>query len=531
MDKKSADFAQGAELMTLQTQSLQGIRQSGQIEKDWKTLILLILVIASFALFALKLFSMQVVEGASYRNRSVTISSRSKTIAAQRGEIYDRNASSPLVISTDSFAVDITPGEIPKDEYDTVAVKLAGFLGISKVSIDAKVPPPMRTSFSSIEVKAKVPFSEITNIAENISDLPGISWRSKPNRNYLETGSISHVIGYVGDITRDELKILYNQGYTNTSVVGKTGIEKQYDSVLQGKAGSESATVDVRGRLMSPKPVVTAPEMGENLVLTIDTRIQRLAEEALGRRVGAAVVLNAGTGEILAMASYPYFDANTISSGGSISGGENNPFLNRTVNAVYPPASTFKIVMTTANLAENAFPKERTIECTGSITYGGRTFHCHVYPGRHGFMNLQNALAQSCNVYYWTVGRDSLGVDQISYYANIFGIGEPLEIDLPVSSDGFMPTAQWKERRYHEKWMGGDTMGISIGQGYTLVTPLHMANVAAMVANGGKIYRPHLLKEVRDPGTGEVISRVEPEILHESSIPQETWRLVQSYMR
>jgi penicillin-binding protein 2 len=188
--------------------------------------------------------------------------------------------------------------------------------------------------------------------------------------------------------------------------------------------------------------------------------------------------------------------------------------------------------MSTALLSDNSFPKERYIECTGSITYGGRTFHCHVWPGAHGYVDLKNGLAQSCNVYFWTVGRDSLGVDRISRYASAFGIGQPLEIDLPVSSSGFMPTSQWKERRYHEKWVGGDTMAISIGQGYTLVTPLHVANVIAMVANGGTIYRPHILKEIRDPVTNEVINEIKPEILYQApDISPETWKLVQSYLR
>jgi penicillin-binding protein 2 len=520
--------------MNFNEDSVQTIKQGNEIEKDWKVVVLIIIMVAIFSLFGLKLFSMQVLEGEAYRSRSVNISSRSKTLLAQRGEIFDRNSDSPLVISNDSFAVDITPGEIPKGQYDTVAGKLAALLGLSKLDIDAKIPQSIRSSFSSVEIKSKVPFSEITNIAENSVDLPGVSWRSKPIRSYLDTGSLSHVIGYVGDITRDELKLLYNKGYTSTSVIGKSGIEKQYDSILQGKSGTESQTVDVRGRLISAEPVIEAPEMGKNLVLTIDSTIQKLTEQALGKRVGAAVVLNAGTGEILSMASYPYFDANTISAGNisNLENVENNPLLNRVIDAVYPPASTFKIVMTTAVLAENAFPKERAIECTGSITYGGRTFHCHVFPNGHGYMDLKNGLAQSCNVYFWSVGRDNLGVDQISRYAGIFGIGRPLEIDLPVSSSGFMPTAQWKERRYHEKWVGGDTMAISIGQGYTLVTPLHMANVAAMVANGGKIYRPHLLKEIRDPVTNEVISEIKPEILYQApDISQETWKLSQQYLR
>jgi penicillin-binding protein 2 len=205
--------------------------------------------------------------------------------------------------------------------------------------------------------------------------------------------------------------------------------------------------------------------------------------------------------------------------------------LNRAINAEYPPASTFKVIMTTALLQEEAFPKEKKIECKGTITYGNRVFHCHVKEPGHGYLDLKNGLAQSCNIYFWTIGRDSLGVDRIVHYAREFGLGQNFAIDLPPSSAGFVPTAQWKERRYHEKWMGGDTMSMSIGQGYTLVTPLHVANMMAMVANGGTIYTPHILKEVRDPITGEVISETAPQILFESTISPDVWREVRGNLR
>jgi penicillin-binding protein 2 len=521
--------------MIFNSNALLGDKSVVQVSKEIKIIILMVLLFTSFGLFALKLFSMQVFEGEVYRSRSATISSRSRVIPAQRGEIYDRYARTPLVANTDSFAVDLIPGEIPKGQYDTVAMRLAGFLGISKPQIDGRVPVSMRSSFSSIEIKSNVPFPEISNIAENIIDLPGVSWRSKPVRSYIAGGSMSHIIGYVGDITRDELKVLFNRGYTHTSVVGKTGIEKQYDELLQGKAGSESQAVDVRGRLIPGNPLVVTPETGRNLVLTIDSRIQTLTEKALGNHTGAAIVLNAGTGEILAMVSYPYFDANEINSGRQavfLSDSENKSLLNRAVNAVYPPASTFKTIMTSALLNENVVPKERPIDCTGQITYGGRFFHCHVWPRRHGPVDLKNGLAQSCDVYFWTVGRENLGIDLIYQYANDFGIGRPLKIDLPSVSAGFMPTAEWKERRFHEKWLGGDTMNISIGQGYTLVTPLHVANMMAMVVNSGTIYRPHILKEVRSPSGNEIFEEIKPEVLHQTdSISPEVWRTVQSYLR
>lgn len=505
--------------------------------KRKKLFFITLFIVLCFCIYILKLFSMQIIEGSVYRNESVKISQRSKTIPAQRGEIYDRNALFPLVINSDSFAVDITPGEIPVNKYDTVSQKLARLLNITKAEIDKKVPNSLRKSYTAIEIKSNISFSVISNIAENVTDLPGVSWRSKPIRNYVEKGSISHVLGYVGDITKEELKVLYNKGYSNTSIIGKTGIEKQYDSVLQGTPGLESRTVDVKGKLISENPTFKPPLMGKNLILTIDTKTQILAEKALGNRVGAVVVLRPSDGEILAMVSYPYFDPNIFSTEEAssayttLAASPNNPLLNRTVNAVYPPASTFKVIMSTALLAEETFPAEKVIECTGKIEYGDRTFNCHIGVPGHGWMDLKNGLAQSCNVYFWTIGRDYLGVDRISSYAKEFGYGNSLEVDLPSQSEGFVPTAQWKERRYHQKWLGGDTMSMSIGQGFVLVTPMHVANMMAMVVNSGKVYKPHLLKEIRDPVTGEAISVIKPEILNEMNIPSGIWSQIRENLR
>lgn len=509
------------------------------VRKSYKTAFLLILISVSFALYALKLFSLQIIEGEQYRVRSARISQTVTTIPAQRGEIFDRNVNLPMVINTDSFAVDVIPGEIPPGYFDTVATKLADFLGISKGAIDKKIPPGSRKSFSPIEIRTNVSFDIISNIAENLPDLPGVSWRNKPIRTYVEIGSMCHVLGYVGDITSEELKLMYNKGYTSNSVVGKTGIERQYDSLLQGKPGSISRTVDVYGRILNEAPVVVPPTSGKNLVLTIDSAVQVLAEKALGKRVGAAVVLKPDSGEILAMVSYPYFDANIFSTDEAsaqyarLANDRNKPMLNRAVNAEYPPASTFKIIMSTAILSEKVFPSEKKIECPGRITYGDRVFRCHIGVPGHGWLDLKNSLAQSCDVYYWTVGTEQLGVERIASYAKEFGFGQSLEIDLPAQSKGFVPTAQWKERRYHEKWLGGDTMNMSIGQGYTLATPLHVANMMAMVCNSGKIYRPHLLKEVREPSEGNktVIQEIKPEIMHESTVAPEVWKEVQQDLR
>ncbi len=513
------------------------IKNEDPQKKNGKLLVLFIIIVASFIIYAIRLFSLQIVKGQNYRNQSERISTIVSRIPAQRGEIFDRNAIFPMVINNPSFAVDLTPGEIENEKFDTVVTKLAGYLGISKNEIDKKLPADVKKSFISYEVKNNVSFEIICNIAENITDLPGVSWRNKPIRNYVETGSICHVLGYVGDITREELNMLYNKGYTRNSVIGKTGIEKQYDELLQGKEGSVIRTVDVNNRVLNNEASIIPPESGKNLVLTIDSTIQTLAEKSLGNRVGSAIVLKPTTGEILAMVSYPYFDSNIFSGDDSAAqytkliNEKNNPLLNRSVNATYPPASTFKTIMTAAILNEKAIPAEKKIECPGEIMYGGRKFSCHVKKPGHGFLDLKNALAQSCDVYFWIVGRDNLGVEKISSYAQEFGFGKSLEIDLPSQSFGFVPTAQWKEKRFHEKWLGGDTMNISIGQGYTTVTPLHVANMMAMVVNKGIIYKPHLLKEVRDPVSGEIIEEVKPQILQSSTIPEDVWKTVQENLR
>lgn len=507
------------------------------VGKNVRLVFLSLFILLSFLTYSYRLYYLQVIHGAEYRTQSKTISSQVTLIPAQRGEIFDKNMGDPLVINTQSFAVEITPGEIPVDMYDTVALRLCKYLDMTKAQIDKIVPRNIRRSYATVTVKGNVPFETISNIAENKIDLPGVSWVSKPIRNYVEPRSLSHVIGYVGDITKEEMNLMYNQGYTRNSIIGKTGIERQYDSLLQGRAGRESRTVDVRGRILNEKPIIEEPVMGKNLILTIDTRIQELAEKALGKRVGATVVICPGTGEVLAMVSYPFFDPNIFNQddGGKyysslINDEKFKPLVNRAVNAVYPPASTFKTVMSTAMLQEDAFPSSKKINCLGKMYYGNRTFHCHIHWG-HGWLDMKNGYAQSCDVYYWTIGRDYLGISKIGEYAREFGLGSSTQIDLPSSQVGFVPSIEWKERRFHEKWLGGDTMSCSIGQGYLLVTPLQLADMVAMVSNAGTIYKPHLLKEVRDPKTNEVLETHQPEVLFQSDISPKVWREMQETMR
>jgi len=391
--------------------------------------------------------------------------------------------------------------------------------------------------YQPLEIAANVSFDRIAVLAENFDTLPGISWQSKPVRNYGETGSLSHLLGYVGNITRDELTQLYNLGYQQGDVIGKMGIERQYDAILRGKDGLETRTVDVRGRHISGKPDRVSPSMGKNLVLTVDKSIQLLAEKALGNRIGAAVVMKAN-GEILAMVSYPWYDPNLFNRSSvtqeysTLINDPNKPFINRAIQSSYPPASTFKILMSTCLLSENLVDPELRIHCTGGIDYGQRLWRCWARGG-HGWLNLQQGLANSCDIYFWITGRDKVGVDRIIKYANAFGYGALSGIDLPGETEGLVPTPQWKEMQFHERWVAGDTMNMSIGQGFTLVTPLQITQMVAMVINNGIAYKPHILKEVRDPVSGVIERNVESEISHnmQNLVNSKTFETVRANMR
>jgi len=513
--------------------------RSGETRPLARIKILQGLFIALFSIYALRLFIMQVISGDLYRSRAQNIAQRTTTLIAQRGEIYDRNYDRPMVLNVDSFAVNLTPAEVPKGQIPVIMERLASVLGVPKEKIQKTVPPQYYQLYHPLEVASNVSFTTIGQIAEHMDQFPGVSWQSKPIRSYVDPGSLAHIVGYVGDITQDELKVLYNQGYQQGNIIGKAGIEKEYDPILRGRDGYETKVVDVRGKRVSVEnnTLIEPPIMGKNLVLTIDQSIQTLAEKALGERMGAVVVSRPSTGEILAMVSYPWYDPNIFNTNDisteyqSLLDDPKKPLLNRAIQSNYPPASTFKVIMTTGILNEKAFPPDKTIECKGELNYGGRIWKDWIGKPGHGPLDLKGGLAQSCDIYFWVVGRDYLGPERIVSYSKDFGLGDLTNVDLPGEIPGFIPTPQWKERRFHEKWQGGDTMNMSIGQGYTLVTPIQMADMVSMIVNDGTIYKPHLLKEIRDPVSGAVIKSIQPEVLHKSDIPPDIFKTVRDNMR
>ncbi|MFP4363841.1 MAG: penicillin-binding protein 2 [Spirochaetia bacterium] len=514
-----------------------GKKQETTISKR-RTIVLGILIIFTTVIYLGFLYNLQITKGMEFLQRARQVSRRTIPIPAQRGEIFDRNFDTPLVTNIDSYAVDIIPAEVPQGQFEELFQSLAEILEMEVQAIRDAVPPSNYHLYQSVEIKSGVDFETIVYIAEHIQDFPGVGWHSKPIRSYVETGSIAHVLGYVGDITREELQVLYNAGYTSGSVIGKSGIERRYDQILRGEDGTRYRTVDVTGRRVIEDEILeeVPPVLGNDLVLTIDRHTQRLAEQALGERIGSVIVLKPSTGEVLAMVSYPYYNPNQFyTENGNhvfreLSLNPYSPFLNRTIQSLYPPASTFKIIMSLAMLEEEVLTADQEITCDGSITLGDRRFNCWRQSG-HGPVALLEAFAHSCNIYYYTVGREYLGIERIADYANRFGFGLPTGIDLPGELSGLVPTPQWKERSYNSPWVGGDTVNTSIGQGYLLVTPLQIANAVAMIANDGVVYRPHLVSEIRDPISNEVIHETEPEVLLSPPFREEMLQQVQDAMR
>ena len=499
--------------------------------------VLIVLVAITFAVYGGVLFSLQIVKGYEYQNRATQVSRRIIPIAATRGEIYDRNADVPVVLNIDSFAIDLIPAELPASGREDLYARLGEILKMDPGKIGSLITSRNAHLYQPIEVKDAVSRETVYRIAERIDEFPGVTWHSKPIRNYVESGSISHVLGFVGKITTEELQILYNKGYKPGDTLGKSGVEKQYDTILRGEEGARFRTVDARGQRIDDGGLeIIEPVIGKDIVLTIDRDIQKLAEKALGPRIGTVVVMKPNTGEILALVNYPWYDPNIFYAEEAdrlyreLALDPRFPFLNRAIQSAYAPASTFKILLTTAAYEEEVFDPLETITCTGEITVGDTTFRCHKKTG-HGPLNLAQALAESCNVYFYTMGHKYLGIERLVDYSYRFGLGEKSGIDLPGEISGLVPGPNWKEATHRVKWVGGDTVNMSIGQGYNLVTPIQMANLVAMVANGGVIYQPHILKEIRDPITGEVLEEFEPKVLKQASIRKETFEKVQRAMR
>ena len=467
--------------------------------------------------------------GKSEQNRVRKIS-----LADYRGEIKDR-LGNVIVNVRPSFSLYVTP-----EDADNLSESLEFLSGLIEINKD-KLRSDIRRSpsFKNVLIKRDISRREVAYIEENKMLLPGIRIKIEPIRNYAHKDFASHVLGYLGEVSKSELKISKFSRYELGDMVGKNGLEKIYESQLRGKKGFKEVEVDVSGRELKVLRKFS-PKTGNSLVLTLDSRVQSklemLMDEVLRENSveGSAVVMKVQSGEIIAMVSKPSFDPNSFATGISTkqwSGlvlDEKNPLQNRTIDGQYPPASTYKVVTAYAALAEKIIKPETTIFCPGHFHLGKRDYRCWKKRG-HGDMNLHDALVQSCDVYFYTLGH-RLGINNLAKYATKLGLGELTGIVLKGEKSGLVPSKQWKKKFKNEPWYPGETISASIGQGYNLVTPLQSARMISTIASGGLLVRPYLVKRIEDYD-GRLIQEFFPKVIKKIKIEPEVLRNIKEGLR
>lgn len=413
-----------------------------------------------------------------------------------RGEIVDRNGV-PMAANVTTFDIMGYPLDIEKDGMieNLSLLLLRHGIPLSDEDLRREIK---RQAWAPYRVVRMVSGITLAQMAELVAD-PDFPQQLFPipvlRRTYPAGSVASNVTGFVGEINESELRLLEEKGYVGGDQIGKTGIEKQYEGTLRGKPGGESVEVDSRGRKM--RRIASYPAgRGEDLKLTLDLGAQRLASDLLKDRRGALVVMDVHDGDVLVLASSPSYDNNPLSWGVSATewnallNDPQKPMLDRSIAGLYPPASTFKALVGLAALAEGEVSPSTVFSCSGAFTLGNRVFRCWKRTG-HGGMNLLTALQYSCDIYFYQVGL-KVGITKLLKWADLLGLGKPTGIDLPGESSGVIAGPEWKKARFKEAWYKGDTVNYSIGQGFLLTTPIQLATLYAVIANGGKVVRPRL---------------------------------------
>lgn len=474
-----------------------------------KILIAGYILIGILIILVMRLWQLQILQGGEYRKLSEANRLRIVSIAAPRGIIFDRNGI-PLVKNTPYYYASIIPDEFNKSKVDL----LARVLGISAEEIREKVDRSDLSPFVPVKLKQGLNFSEIAYIEARRSDFPGLIIEVEPGREYLYGEAGAHLIGYLGKPSPSQLKDPDFQDVSPEMFIGQWGIEKLFDGSLRGTSGSRIIEVNALGReirLLQEK----MPIKGKDITLSIDINLEKEAEKAFGEKAGALVAIKPDTGEILGMVSKPSFDPNLFTRGisrekwAAITEDRKNPMLNRALQSRYPPGSTFKIVTAVAGLEEKVITPDTRVECKGGINYGRWHFGCW-RPGGHGIISLHRAIAESCDVYFYEVGR-RLGIDKIYEYATSLGLGRKTGVELGKERDGLVPNTKWKLENRKLPWFLGETFNASIGQGYVAVTPIQLAVMTSAIANGGTVYKPLLIKNSSPTISGRL--NISPDIL------------------
>jgi penicillin-binding protein 2 len=499
----------------------------------------LIVVIALGGMTA-RLFYLQVVDG----GRLATLATHNRTVLealpAPRGVIYDRNGRA-LVTNVPTFVVKLRPSDLPLDQRQGVVDRLAALLGLPAADINATIDGNPGSAFDLVRIATDVTESTARLIAEAGADLPGVAVAVEARREYTDGPLMSQLLGYTGPVSGDQYLSLKASGYLPDDLIGKVGIEAQYEAQLRGVYGSQSVEQDPSGRKTQVLQTITQAQPGDSLTLTIDTKEQQRAQTALqwamktvGIKRGVVIVMNPQTSEILAMVSLPSYDNNQFARG--ISNADyakllkdpDKPLLNHATQAHYPPGSTYKLVAGTGALADKKITATTKVATRGFLTLGSTRFYDWNHRG-FGACNIYCGFGHSSDTFFFQMAG-KLGIDRLGYWAAQYGFGQKTGIDLPGEVPGIVPTNQWKQDALGSKIFPGETYQAGIGQGYDVVTPIQLINAYAALANGGTLHQPQIVRDIVGPD-GTVVRPFSPKIVHKLNVPASVLRTMRNAAR
>ncbi len=478
-------------------------------------------VLVAFFLLFLRFFWLQVVQHESYRTRAEDNRIALVPVVPNRGLIIDRNGA-VLANNYSAYTLEIMPDKVA--DLDALIDELSGVVDIQPRHRKRfrKLLEESR-NFESLPIRSRLSDEEVARFIAQRFRFPGVEVKARLFRHYPNGALAAHALGYIGRVNdRDLATIEKNDAednYRGTEHFGKAGLEQKYEFALHGQSGFEQVEVDAGGhavRVLERTP----PAAGSNLVLTLDLKLQQVAEKAFGSRRGALVAIEPSTGGILALVSMPAYDPNLFVDGinpqdwEALNSSADKPLVNRALNGAYPPGSTFKPFMALAALETGRRTPQQAISDPGFFTFGGHTFRDDK-AGGHGLVDMYKSIVQSCDTYYYMLAND-MGIDAIAAFMGPLGFGSRTGIDIEGESEGVLPSPAWKRKRFRkpeqQKWYAGETISIGIGQGYNAYTPIQLAQATAAIASGGVLYRPHLVKYVENIVTGER-TPVEPQPL------------------
>jgi len=470
----------------------------------------LIAALIGFLFLVIRTWHLQIIRGEEFSRLSKHNRIRIREIPASRGMILDRRGRI-VVDNRPSFDVFLVPEDI--GDMEKTAEFLHRMLKITPKELEERLEANKdRPPFKPVRIQSDIGRLHLALLETHKLDLPGLIVDVRPRRAYAYRDMGSHLLGHLGEIDSDELKQSRFREYQMGDLIGKYGVEQQWESFLKGLDGGRQVEVDAMGRELKVLQWVE-PQPGNNIFLTIDLDLQMTCENLLHGKEGAIVAINPQNGKILAMVSHPSFDPSLFADGINHEDWETlvqhpfHPLQNRAIQGQYAPGSVFKVITAAAGLEEGVISTQEILSCTGSYRFGNRTYRCW-RKGGHGKVNLHRAIVESCDVFFYQVGQ-RLGIDTLAKYAKGFGLGEATKISLSDEKPGLIPCSEWKKKVYDDVWYEGETLSCAIGQGYILVTPLQLLNVSSAIANGGVLYLPQLVDRI-ESANGKVVKSYDP---------------------